>query len=181
VVYAAKTGTVWHVVSFSIFGSSLILLYSASTIYHASKNPQWREKLNIIDHSAIYVLIAGTYTPFCLVTLNGAVGWIIFGVSWGIALVGIVLKLFYTGRYERASTVAYVLMGWIIIFAVKPLVENLPVNGLIWLLMGGIFYTIGAVLYSFKKLKYNHAIFHVFVLLGSFSHFMAIFFYVLPE
>lgn len=181
VYYANKTGTVWHVVSFSIFGSSLILLYSASTIYHASKNPQWREKLNIIDHSAIYVLIAGTYTPFCLVTLNGTVGWIIFGVSWGIALVGIVLKLFYTGRYERASTVAYVLMGWIIIFAVKPLVENLPVNGLIWLLMGGIFYTIGAVLYSFKKLKYNHAIFHVFVLLGSFSHFMAIFFYVLPE
>lgn len=181
VYYANKTGTVWHVVSFSIFGSSLILLYSASTIYHASKNPQWREKLNIIDHSAIYVLIAGTYTPFCLVTLNGTVGWIIFGVSWGIALVGIVLKLFYTGRYERASTVAYVLMGWIIIFAVKPLVENLPANGLVWLLMGGIFYTIGAVLYSFKKLKYNHAIFHVFVLLGSFSHFMAIFFYVLPE
>jgi hemolysin III len=181
VVYAAKTGTVWHVVSFSIFGSSLILLYSASTIYHASKNPKWREKLNIIDHSAIYVLIAGTYTPFCLVTLNGTIGWVIFGISWGIALVGIVLKLFFTGKYERASTIAYVLMGWIIIFAIKPLVENLPQNGLIWLLMGGIFYTIGAVLYSIKSLKYNHAIFHVFVLLGSFSHFMAIFFYVLPH
>jgi len=181
VVYAAKTGTVWHVVSFSIFGSSLILLYSASTIYHSSKNPKWREKLNIIDHSAIYVLIAGTYTPFCLVTLNGTIGWVIFGISWGIALVGIVLKLFFTGKYERASTIAYVLMGWIIIFAIKPLVENLPQNGLIWLLMGGLFYTIGAVLYSIKSLKYNHAIFHVFVLLGSFSHFMAIFFYVLPH
>ncbi len=181
VVYAAKTGTVWHVVSFSIFGSSLILLYSASTIYHSSKNPKWREKLNIIDHSAIYVLIAGTYTPFCLVTLNGTIGWVIFGISWGIALVGIILKLFFTGKYERASTIAYVLMGWIIIFAIKPLVENLPQNGLIWLLLGGIFYTIGAVLYSFKNLKYNHAIFHVFVLLGSFSHFMAIFFYVLPH
>ncbi len=181
VVYAAKTGTVWHVVSFSIFGSSLILLYSASTIYHSSKNPKWREKLNIIDHSAIYVLIAGTYTPFCLVTLNGTIGWVIFGISWGIALVGIVLKLFFTGKYERASTIAYVLMGWIIIFAIKPLVENLPQNGLIWLLIGGLSYTIGAVLYSIKSLKYNHAIFHVFVLLGSFSHFMAIFFYVLPH
>lgn len=181
VVFAAKTGTVWHVVSFSIFGSSLILLYSASTIYHSSKNPKWREKLNIIDHSAIYILIAGTYTPFCLVTLNGTIGWIIFGVSWGIALVGIVLKLFYTGKYEKASTIAYVLMGWIIIFAIKPLVENLPQNGLIWLLLGGLFYTIGAILYSIKSLKYNHAIFHIFVLLGSFSHFMAIFFYVLPH
>lgn len=181
VFYAAKTGTVWHVVSFSIFGSSLILLYSASTIYHSSKNPKWREKLNIIDHSAIYVLIAGTYTPFCLVTLNGTIGWVIFGISWGIALVGIVLKLFYTGKYEKASTIAYVLMGWIIIFAIKPLVENLPQNGLIWLFLGGLFYTIGAVLYSFKSLKYNHAIFHIFVLLGSFSHFMAIFFYVLPH
>lgn len=181
VFYAAKTGTVWHVVSFSIFGSSLILLYSASTIYHSSKNPKWREKLNIIDHSAIYVLIAGTYTPFCLVTLNGTIGWVIFGISWGIALVGIILKLFYTGKYEKASTIAYVLMGWIIIFAIKPLVENLPQNGLIWLFLGGLFYTIGAVLYSFKSLKYNHAIFHIFVLLGSFSHFMAIFFYVLPH
>ena len=181
VVYAAKTGTVWHVVSFSIFGSSLILLYSASTIYHSSKNPKWREKLNIIDHSAIYVLIAGTYTPFCLVTLNGTIGWVIFGISWGIAIVGIILKLFFTGKYERASTIAYVLMGWIIIFAIKPLVENLPQNGLIWLLIGGLFYTIGAVLYSIKSLKYNHAIFHIFVLLGSFSHFMAIFFYVLPH
>jgi len=181
VYYASISGTVWHVVSFSIYGSSLIILYSASTIYHSSKNPKWREQLNIIDHSAIYVLIAGTYTPFCLVTLNGTIGWVIFGISWGIAIVGIILKLFFTGKYEKASTIAYVLMGWMIVFAIKPLLENLPLNGLIWLLMGGLSYTIGAVLYSFQNLKYNHIIFHIFVLLGSFCHFMAVFFYVLPS
>ncbi|RLD75234.1 MAG: hemolysin D, partial [Bacteroidetes bacterium] len=136
--------------------------------------------LNIFDHSAIYVLIAGTYTPFTLLVLKGWVGWTIFGVSWGLALTGIVLKLFFTGKYDTISTIAYVLMGWLIIFAIKPLVNEMPFSGLMWLLAGGVFYTVGAILYSIKKLKYNHAIFHIFVLLGSFSHFMAVFFYILP-
>ena len=181
IIHASSNGTARHIVSFTIFGASMILLYSASTLYHYSQTPNLRRKLNILDHASIYVLIAGTYTPFTLVTLKGALGWTIFGITWGIALVGVFLKLFYTGKYDKISTIAYVAMGWIIIFAVKPLIENLPLNGLYWLLAGGIFYTIGAVLYSIKKIKFNHAIFHVFVLLGSFSHFMAIYFYVLKH
>lgn len=180
VVFASKEGSVKHIVSFSIYGASLILLYSASTFYHYTQSPRLRHKLNIFDHAAIYVLIAGTYTPFTLVVLKGWVGWTIFGVSWGLAIVGIVFKLFFTGRFDKLSTAAYVLMGWLIVFAIKPLVNNLPFEGLMWLLGGGISYTLGAILYSIKKIKYNHAIFHIFVLLGSFCHFMAVFFYVLP-
>ncbi|MEN8187780.1 MAG: hemolysin III family protein [Bacteroidota bacterium] len=179
VVYSSIYGSAWHITSFAIFGASLILLYSASTAYHYSKNPKIRNRLNIFDHAAIYVLIAGTYTPFTLVVLNGWVGWTIFGISWGLAIIGIVLKLFYTGKYDKISTAAYVLMGWMIIFAIKPLIDNFSSQGLYWLLAGGIFYTLGALLYSMKNLKYNHAIFHIFVLLGSFSHFVAVFFYVL--
>jgi hemolysin III len=180
VVYSSIYGSAWHIVSFSIYGVSLIVLYSASTFYHYVQSPKLRYRLNIFDHSAIYVLIAGTYTPFTLVVLNGWVGWTIFGVSWGLALIGIILKLFFTGKYDKISTFAYVLMGWVVIFAIKPLVENLAFEGLMWLLAGGIFYTVGAILYSIKRIKYNHAIFHIFVLLGSFAHFIAIFFYVLP-
>ncbi len=180
VVYSSIYGTAWHITSFAIFGSSLILLYSASTLYHYTQNPKWRQRLNIFDHSAIYVLIAGTYTPFTLVVLNGWIGWTIFGISWGLALIGIIFKLFFTGKYDKISTIAYVLMGWVIVFAIKPLVDTFPLNGLLWLLAGGIFYTVGAILYSSAKIRYNHAIFHIFVLLGSFSHFMAVFFYVLP-
>lgn len=179
VVHASKNGTASHIVSFSIFGASLVLLYSASTIYHYSQKPDLRRKLNILDHSAIYVLIAGTYTPFTLITLKGVLGWTIFGITWGIAFIGIFFKLFYTGRFDKISTAAYVAMGWIIIFAVKPLIEIFPVNGLYWLFGGGISYTLGAVLFSLPKIKYNHAIFHIFVLLGSFCHFMAVYFYVL--
>ena len=181
IIHASSNGSARHIVSFTIFGASMILLYSASTLYHYSQTPNIRRKLNILDHASIYVLIAGTYTPFTLVTLKGALGWTIFGITWGIALVGVFLKLFYTGKYDKISTIAYVAMGWIIIFAVKPLIENLPLNGLYWLLAGGIFYTIGAILYSIKKIKFNHAIFHIFVLLGSFSHFMAIYYYVLKH
>ena len=181
IIHASTHGTARHIVSFTIFGASLILLYSASTLYHYSQKPEIRRKLNILDHASIYVLIAGTYTPFTLITLKGWLGWTIFGITWGIAIIGVFFKLFYTGRFDKISTIAYVAMGWIIIFAVKPLIENLPLNGLYWLLAGGIFYTIGAVLYSVKKIKFNHAIFHVFVLLGSFSHFMAIYFYVLKH
>lgn len=180
VVFSSIYGSAWHIVSFSIYGASLIVLYSASTFYHYVQSPKLRHRLNIFDHSAIYVLIAGTYTPFTLVVLKGWVGWTIFGVSWGLALAGIILKLFFTGKYDKISTFAYVLMGWVVIFAIKPLVSNLPFEGLMWLLAGGISYTVGAILYSIKNLKYNHAIFHIFVLLGSFAHFIAVFFYVLP-
>ncbi len=181
VTYAVLYGNVWHIVSFSIFGASLIILYAASVLYHIAKEPGIRNRLKIIDHASIYVLIAGTYTPFALVTLNGTTGWIMFGISWGLALTGIILKLFFAGEYNLISTIMYVLMGWIIIFAIKPLIDNLPLDGLLWLFAGGISYTIGAILYSIKKIKFNHAIFHIFVLIGSFCHFTAVFFYVLPR
>jgi len=178
IVKASYTGNPWRIVSFSIFGASLIVLYTASTVFHNSKKEKTRRRLNIFDHASIYVLIAGTYTPFTLVTLNGTLGWVIFGITWGIALIGVILKLFFTGKYEKASTLAYVFMGWIIVFAIKPLIANLAYDGLFWLIAGGIAYTIGAILYSLNTLKFNHAIFHVFVLAGSFCHFVSIYFYV---
>ncbi|MCF6308503.1 MAG: hemolysin III family protein [Flavobacteriaceae bacterium] len=178
VVKASIDGSPWRIVSFSIFGVSMIVLYTASTVFHNAKDPIIRKRLNIFDHASIYVLIAGSYTPFTLVTLNGTLGWVLFGISWGIAITGIILKLFYTGKYEKASTIAYVLMGWMIVFAIKPLIANLASEGLLWLVWGGISYTVGAVLYSINKLKFNHIIFHIFVLIGSFCHFMVVYSYV---
>ncbi|MBE9568066.1 MAG: hemolysin III family protein [Proteobacteria bacterium] len=181
---ASSDGDIWAIVSFSIFGFSLIILYAASTVYHSVKEPALRNRLRVLDHAAIYILIAGTYTPFTLVTLQaadaGRTGWIIFAVSWGMAVSGIVLKLFFTGRFTLLSTLMYVFMGWIIVFAIDPLVANLPPGGLYWLIAGGLAYTLGAVLYAIKKIKFNHAIFHIFVLLGSFCHFIAVYSYVLP-
>ncbi|MCH7972274.1 MAG: hemolysin III family protein [Bacteroidetes bacterium] len=179
--HANLHGNIWHIVSFSIFGISLIILYGASTSYHSAKKSGLRTRLRIFDHASIYILIAGTYTPFTLVTLNGTIGWVIFGISWGMALTGIILKLFFTGKYKLISTLMYILMGAIIVFAIKPLTNNLPFEGLLWLFAGGISYIIGAILYSIKKIKFNHAIFHMFVLIGSFCHFISVFIYVLPS
>ena len=179
--HANLYGNVLHIVSFSIFGASLIILYAASTFYHSTKKPELRNRLRIFDHASIYVLIAGTYTPFTLVTLNGPTGWVILGASWGMALTGITLKIFFTGKYKFISTLMYVFMGWIIIFAIKPVFNNLPLEGFFWLVAGGMSYTIGAIIYSIKKIKFNHAIFHMFVLLGSACHFVSVFFYVLPS
>ena len=173
-------GDAYVLASVLIFGVSMILLYTASTCYHNCKEEGLRYKLKILDHVSIYVLIAGTYTPFCLITLKGLTGWILFGVAWGLALLGVVLKFFFTGRFRTLSTIMYVLMGWLIVFAIKPLMENLPLDGLYWILAGGISYTLGAVIYSIRKVKFNHAIFHLFVLAGTFCHFMAIYQYVLP-
>ena len=166
--------------SFSIFGASLVVLFAASTIYHSAKKPELRARLRIVDHASIYVLIAGTYTPFTLITLNGMAGWIIFSASWAMALTGIVLKLFFTGRFDLISTLVYVFMGWIIVFDLESLINKLSSGGLFWLVAGGLAYTVGAILYSIKKIKFNHAIFHVFVLLGAFCHFVAVYFYILP-
>ena len=181
VVRASLYGNAWHIVSFSIFGASLISLYAASTIYHSARDPVIRSRLRIFDHASIYALIAGTYTPFALVTLHGTAGWVIFGVAWGLALCGIILKLFFTGKYNLVSTLMYIFMGWIIVFAIKPLISLLSSEGLYWLFGGGVAYTVGAVLYSIKKIKFNHAIFHLLVLAGSFCHFVSVYFYVLPR
>ena len=180
VIHSSQDGNIWHVVSFSIYGASLLIVFAASTIYHSAKKPALRSRLRIVDHAAIYVLIAGTYSPFTLVTLHGTVGWVMFGITWGMAFTGIILKIFYTGRFKILSTLMYVFMGWIIIFAIKPLMNNLSAEGLNWLVAGGVFYTVGAILYSIKKIKMNHAIFHVFVLLGAACHFVSVYFYVLP-
>lgn len=168
----------WKPASLYIYGLSLITLYAASTFYHASKKPKLRRRLNIFDHAAIYVLIAGTYTPFTLIVLEGKIGWTIFFITWIFALVGVILKLFFTGKYNKISTLMYLLMGWQIVFAINPLIEKFSETGLQWLFAGGVFYSLGAILYLFKKLEYNHAVFHFFVLLGSFTHFMSIYKYI---
>ena len=179
--HAILYGNSVHIVSFGVFGTSLVTLYAASTCYHSSRKPELRRRLRIFDHASIYILIAGTYTPFTLVTLNGALGSAIFYASWGVALTGIILKLFFTGRYRTASTLMYVFMGWMMVFAIKPLIANLPMEGLLWLFGGGLAYTTGAIIYGLKRLKFNHATFHVFVLIGSACHFVAVFVYVLPS
>jgi hemolysin III len=187
VLRASEYGNIWHVVSFSIFGASLIILYSASTLYHSTRNNALRRRLRVLDHASIYVLIAGTYTPFTLVTLNGpdgwngqwTIGWTLFTVTWCLALSGIILKLFFTGRFRKTSTTMYVLMGWLILFATKPLIDHFPSTGLDWLVAGGLAYTAGAILYGIKSIRLNHALFHFFVLIGSGCHFMAVYFYVL--
>ena len=175
---AIEKGNIWMMISFPIFGISLILLYLASTLYHSAKDPSKRFKLKIFDHAAIYVLIAGSYTPFTLVSLNGETGWFIFSIVWILAFTGIILKLFFTGRFKVLSTAMYVLMGWLIIFYFKELTANLHSDGVFYLILGGVFYTIVAVLYSIKKIKFNHAIFHVFVLGGSFCHFLSVYLYI---
>jgi len=181
VVRASLYGNAWHIVGVCIFGTSLICLYGASTLYHSAKGSKARSRLRVFDHATIYVLIAGTYTPFTLVTLNGWVGWVIFGFSWAMALTGITLKLFYTGRFNLLSTLMYVFMGWMIVFAIKPLITNLSADGLWWLMAGGVSYTMGAILYMIKKMPFNHAIFHMFVVMGSFCHFVSVYSYVLPS
>jgi hemolysin III len=165
----------WKPVSFYIYGLSMVILYAASTFYHASKDPKKRRKLNIFDHAAIYVLIAGSYSPFCLVGLSSNLGWYMFVFVWIFALTGIILKLFFTGKYGKLSTAMYLLMGWQVMFFIKPLMVSLSTESFQYLVVGGIFYSVGAILYSIKKIPYNHAIFHVFVLLGSLSHFLAIY------
>jgi len=168
----------WAPISFTIFGLSMITLYLASTMYHAATNQEKRSRLKIFDHIAIYLLIAGSYTPFTLVSLENHSGWTVFFIVWGFALIGIIIKLFFTGRFKIISTLMYVLMGWMIVFSFNNLQETLPEQGINWLIAGGIAYTIGAILYSIKKIPFNHAIFHVFVLIGTFCHYISIINYV---
>lgn len=175
----AKSDNSLELIASIIFGFSLFILYLASTIYHATRNEDRRAKLRIFDHAAIFVLIAGTYTPICMISLWNSWGPYLLIIIWSVAFLGIILKLFFTGKYDRASTLLYVAMGWIAVFAIKPLLDNVSTTPLLWLLAGGISYTLGAILYSLRKLPFNHAIFHVFVLAGSASHFWMIYFFIL--
>jgi hemolysin III len=174
VVLAVCHGDVWQVVSFSIFGSTLILLYLASTLYHSISHPTVKKFLKVFDHSAIYLLIAGTYTPFVLVTLRGAWGWSIFGIIWGLAIVGILLKCVFVGRFHNLAIAIYIFMGWFCLVASKQLLSNLLPFSLLLLILGGLSYTLGVIFYSWRKLPYNHAIWHLFVLAGSAFHYFSV-------
>ena len=179
--FASLRGDVWHIASCSIFGSTLILLYVASTLYHSIPLPNIKGILRMIDHAAIYLLIAGTYTPFMLVNLRGPWGWSLFCTIWGIALAGILLKTTSFGRLPGISLSLYLAMGWIVVIAIKPMLAVLDKGGLELLLLGGLAYTGGVVFYAWKKLPYSHAIWHLFVMAGSCFHFFAILFYVIPS
>lgn len=166
------------IISYAIYGLSMIVLYASSTLYHSAINRKIRYYLNILDHSAIYVLIAGSYAPISLVILDGTLGWVVFTTSWLIAIFGIIYKIYFIGKYKVFSILSYLFMGWLIMFFLKPLTTNLPIWGQRWLLLGGVFYSIGAYFFIANKIKYNHAIFHVLVLLGSLCHFVTIYYHV---
>jgi hemolysin III len=181
VTVAGLRGDAWTVTGCAVFGASLVLLYGASTCYHALPAPRWKPWLRVFDHAAIFLLIAGSYTPFLLVSLRGPWGWSLFGVVWTIAVAGIVLKVFYTGRCRLLSTILYLFMGWIVLIAIKPLVEALPRSSLILLFAGGAAYSAGTLFYMWKRLPYHHAVWHLFVLGGSVCHFFAVFSGVVPR
>ena len=180
VARATLYGNAWHIVGAAIFGATLVLMYTASTLYHSIPQPRAKQVLRVIDHSTIYLLIAGTYTPITLVTLNGPVGWGLFGTVWGLALVGVVFKIFWTGKFEKLSLGIYLGMGWCIVVAIKPLFETMATGGLILLIAGGLAYTGGVVFYALDSRKYFHAIWHAFVLAGSVLQYFAVLFYVIP-
>lgn len=174
VVLSAMKGTVWHVVSFSIFGATLVLLYFASTLYHSLTFTRARGLFHKFDHISIYLLIAGTYTPFCLTALRGWVGWTVFGIVWTCAIIGAVIKAISIGSKVRLSTILYVMMGWVILIAIKPLYEAMTFNGFMFLIAGGVSYTLGTFFFLRDQVKYNHSVWHVFVLGGSVLHFFAV-------
>lgn len=178
--FASVYGNGWHITACSIFGATLILSYASSTLYHSIPNPAAKRVLKVIDHAAIYLLIAGTYTPFTLVNLRGPWGWSLFGTIWGLALLGVVLKITMLGRIRGISTAIYLAMGWIVLIAIKPMLSNVAAGGLLLLFLGGVAYSAGVVFYVWRRLPFNHAIWHLFVLAGSFCHFFAILFYVIP-
>ncbi|HET7535444.1 MAG TPA: hemolysin III family protein [Candidatus Didemnitutus sp.] len=181
VVWSARFGDAWHVTSSAIFGTTLVLLYTTSTLYHSFRGERVKTLLRKFDHAAIFLLIAGTYTPFMLVTLRGAWGWSLFGVVWGLAVVGVALKFWFAGRFRVVSTIVYLAMGWLVLLAFKPLVAALPRAGLVWLFAGGACYSAGTIFYLWKKLPYHHAVWHVWVLAGSVCHWIAVFGSVIPR
>jgi len=180
IVVATLHGGVLSIVSCSLYGATLVCLYAASTVYHAVWSVRWKRLLRVVDHSCIYLLIAGTYTPFTLVALRGSWGWTLFSVVWALALAGIIFKLWFAGRYPIASTIFYLLMGWSVVIALKPLIHVVPAPALLWLLAGGLAYSAGVVFFAMPRVRYSHAIWHGFVLAGSIFHHVAILQYVAP-
>ena len=180
VARAALYGDQWHLISSAIFGSTLVMMYTASTLYHSIPMPRARHILRVIDHSMIYLLIAGSYTPFMLVSLRGVWGWSMLTVVWSLAVFGVVFKIFFTGKYEKLSLAIYLGMGWVAVFAIGPLLQHVPRGGLIMMLIGGVTYSGGVLFYTWERLRYHHAIWHLFVLGGSVLHYFAVLIYVIP-
>jgi hemolysin III len=181
ITLAAQSGTRLQIVSAIVFCTSLVLLYTSSTLYHAIPHAVAKRRLKVCDHCAIYMLIAGTYTPFALIGLHGAVGWWLFGVAWGLAGLGMAFKLFFTGRFKLVSTLIYIGMGWMVLFAARPMLLRIPSSSLVWLLAGGVAYTGGTLFYHNERLRYSHAVWHLFVLAGSACHFIAVISQVIPS
>jgi hemolysin III len=179
-VFANKYGNVWHVVGFAIYGATLVLLYLSSTLYHSLPEGKAKRVFRIFDHSSIFLLIAGTYTPITLIKLRGGLGWTIFGMVWGIAILGIISKVFWINKFSILSTILYLVMGWLVVVALKPLLAALNRTSTVFLVTGGLLYTVGTIFYSWKKIKYTHAIWHLFVLAGSVCHFFTVLF-LLPS
>ena len=177
VVAAARTGDPWRIVGCAVYGTTLILLYTASTLYHALSRTRARRVFRVLDHSAIFLLIAGTYTPFTLVNLRGPWGWTLLGVVWGLAVLGVTTKSVFGTRWPILSTAIYIVMGWTVLVAVKPLLAHVPAAGVAWLVAGGVAYTGGVVFFAWERLRYSHAIWHLFVLAGSAFHFVAVLLY----
>ncbi|MDP4097574.1 hemolysin III family protein [Paenibacillus sp. P96] len=180
IVTSATHGTAWHVVSFTVYGITMLLLYTNSTLLHMLKEGKAKDLFEILDHSCIYLFIAGTYTPFLLTAVRGTLGWSLFGVIWGIALFGVVFKAFFTKKFLFMSTLFYLAMGWLIVIVWNPLVAVIPHTGIVLLAAGGVLYTLGTVFYVWKAFPYHHAVWHVFVLGGSVLHFFAVLLYLTP-
>lgn len=174
ITLAAIYGDAWQLGASIVFGTTLLLLYLASTLYHAIQHPAAKARLKVFDHCAIYLLIAGTYTPFTLIGLRGPWGWGLFAAIWTLAVAGVVFKLFYTGRFKLLSTLIYVAMGWLVLVAIKPMLASLDQWTLTWLLLGGAFYTLGTYFYHRESIRFSHAIWHLFVITGSVCHFIAV-------
>lgn len=174
IVLCAVYSDAWSVISACVYGASLIILYTMSTLYHAITNEKAKKFFRVMDHNTIFFLIAGTYTPFTLVTLRGKLGWILFGIVWGSALIGIIFNSIDLEKFRKPSVVCYILMGWVIIIAVKPMLNSLPGLSLVFLLLGGIFYTVGVIFYTLKKIKWFHSVWHLFTVAGSVLHYFSV-------
>ena len=181
VAIAARNHDIWQVVSSAIYGSTLLLLYTASTLYHSIPLPVPKRILQTLDHIAIFLLIAGTYTPFSLISLRDSWGWPLFCSVWGLALLGVLIELSFLKRYHAMQVGLYIAMGWIALIAIKPLMAAVPYDGLVLLFAGGIAYTFGVIFYVWRSMRYHHALWHLFVLAGSVLHYFAVLFYVLPR
>lgn len=180
IVFSSLYGSAIHVVSFTIFGATMVLLYTSSTLVHALPHGKAKDVFEILDHSSIYLFIAGTYTPLTLITLKGALGWTLFGIVWGLAVCGIVFKSFFVKKYLFTSTLLYVFMGWLIVIGWNQILQNMDFNGVVLLVVGGVLYTIGAIFYLWRGFKFHHMIWHLFVIAGSAAHFFCVLLYLLP-